>query len=170
MAQFNSKATIKITCGTSSATIKYTTDGTEPSASNGTTYSSTFDLYKNTTVKAIGIKDGLLASAIATNSVTVKLPNASSYYITTTNTDNATIKFNASLAATYGSSCKCRYTTDGSDPTASTTSVLAEGGTITIFKNCTFKAIITADNNVNSDIVSIAFTTLKVQTPTITVS
>lgn len=170
MAEFNSKATIKISCGTPDAIVKYTIDGTDPSASNGSTYSTTFDLFKNTTVKAIGLKDGLLSSEIATNSVTVKLPNDESYYAKTINTDNAGITFNASLAATYGNTCKCRYTTDGTDPTAATANIIAEGETITITKNCTFKAIITADNNVNSDIVSFEFTTLKVQTPVITVS
>lgn len=170
MAQFNNQATIKITTGTSGATIKYTTDGTAPTASNGSTYSSQFVLYKNATVKAIAIKDGLLNSDVATNSITVKLPNAESYYTKTVNTDNAVIKFTGSLAATYGSTCKCRYTLDGTNPTASTANVLAEGGTITISSNCTFKAIITADNNVNSDIVSFSFTTLKVQIPVISVS
>ena len=167
MAQFNEQAIINISCETLDAKIYYTLDGTEPSASSSTLYSNEFTTFKNVTVKAIGIKDGLLASDIDTETITVKLPNKESYYNKTVYNDYVKISLANSLSSTYGSTCKCRYTTDGTDPTVSTTSILAEGVEITLTSNCIFKAIITADNNVNSDIVSIDISTLRVLTPDI---
>ena len=48
--------TVTITCETAGATIYYTTDGTEPSSSNGTAYSGTFTIDADRTIKAIAIK------------------------------------------------------------------------------------------------------------------
>lgn len=48
--------TVTITCETAGATIYYTTDGTEPSSSNGTAYSGTFTINADKTIKAIAIK------------------------------------------------------------------------------------------------------------------
>ena len=48
--------TVTITCETAGATIYYTTNGTEPSSSNGTAYSGTFNIDADRTIKAIAIK------------------------------------------------------------------------------------------------------------------
>lgn len=167
MAQFDESALIAIDCETEGASIYYTLDGATPSASNGTLYSEEFTIYKNATVRTIGVKDGLLDSEIGSEAVTVKLPNKEGYYVKNIYSDYAEIFFPAYLSATYGSTCKCRYTLDGTEPTVSTPAVLAEGGRLTITGNCIFKAIITADDNVNSDIVTISFEALKAETPVI---
>lgn len=52
-----SSNTVTITCATTGATIYYTTDGTTPSESNGTEYSTSFPIGTTTTVKAIAIKN-----------------------------------------------------------------------------------------------------------------
>lgn len=54
-----STATISAVSG---ATIKYTIDGSTPSASVGTTYSSAIALTASCTIKAVAIKDGLVSS------------------------------------------------------------------------------------------------------------
>lgn len=46
----------------SGATIKYTIDGSNPSASVGTTYSGAITLNVSCTIKAVAIKDGLVSS------------------------------------------------------------------------------------------------------------
>lgn len=66
--------TATITCATSGATIKYTTDGSTPSASNGNTYSSAITLSASCTIKAIAIKSGMTNSSVASQSYTAPIP------------------------------------------------------------------------------------------------
>lgn len=66
------KATI--TCSTTGATIYYTTDGSEPTASS-TVYSEAISLSNSTTVRAIAIKEGT-ASVIAKEDCYVTHPSA----------------------------------------------------------------------------------------------
>ena len=54
--------TVTITCPTSGASIRYTTDGSEPSESNGTEYTAPFTLTTTSTVKAKAFKAGILDS------------------------------------------------------------------------------------------------------------
>ena len=66
---------VTITCATEGATIHYTTDGNDPTSS-----STTYDpdnkptITANTTIKAIGIKDGLTDSDVATAAYTIAIP------------------------------------------------------------------------------------------------
>lgn len=66
---------VTISCATDGATIHYTTDGTDPTSSS-TQYnpSSKPTITAATTIKAIGVKDGLTNSAVATASYTIALP------------------------------------------------------------------------------------------------
>lgn len=68
-------AQVAVSCTTPGASIYYTTDGSEPSASNGirlNTYPyeggviGVFNVYKSTTVKAIAVREDLLDSEVAT--------------------------------------------------------------------------------------------------------
>lgn len=168
MAQFNVKATVSITCGTANANIKYTLDGTAPSASNGQVYSSQFTLYKNATVKAIAIKDGLLDSDIASNDITVKIPFESAYIQATDNGDS--IVYTLTEAAktilnNYGSSTRVKFASDGT-----AFGEMGITGSYTLTENKSFTIYVTSDNNVNSDSVEYTVATLKVKTPTITVA
>lgn len=56
---------VTIACATEGATIYYTTDGTEPSATNGTVYSEAIAVSATTTIKAIAVKNGMANSAVA---------------------------------------------------------------------------------------------------------
>ena len=67
---FSGSQTVTITCATSGATIYYTTDGSTPSATNGTQYSSAFTVTATTTVNAIAVKDGV-SSTVATATYTL---------------------------------------------------------------------------------------------------
>ena len=55
---------ITITCATEGASIYFTVDGTEPSETNGTLYSTPFVLGMEATVKAIAVKEGMANSAV----------------------------------------------------------------------------------------------------------
>ena len=78
---------ITIECATEDATIKYTIDGTEPSAENGTEYIEPFTLNADATVKAIAIKDGYNNSAVATATYTMFVASEYSYKLVTSVVD-----------------------------------------------------------------------------------
>ena len=61
---------VSMTCSTTGATIYYTTDGTDPSANNGTEYTESFTVSTTTTVKAIAIK-GEKSSNISESVITI---------------------------------------------------------------------------------------------------
>ena len=46
-------------------TIRYTLDGTNPTATTGSTYTSAFTLTESTTVKAIGVKNGMVTAVVS---------------------------------------------------------------------------------------------------------
>ena len=71
-----------ITCSTSGATIKYTLDGSTPSASNGSTYSGAITLNSSCTIKAIAIKTGMTDSSVVSKTYTT--PVASDVEVDTT--------------------------------------------------------------------------------------
>lgn len=69
--------TVVIACETAGASVYYTTDGTEPTASS-TKYEAPFTITLNggkVTVKAIAVKDGMANSAVATKEYTYFVPN-----------------------------------------------------------------------------------------------
>ncbi len=67
---------ITITCATEGASIYYTVDSTEPSATNGTLYSAPFSLTEECTVKAIAVADGMENSAVTEAAFTFLSGNA----------------------------------------------------------------------------------------------
>lgn len=64
---------VEISCSTDGASIHYTTDGTDPTASSST-YSSAITVNSEMTIKAIAVADGLDASEIATAAYTILTP------------------------------------------------------------------------------------------------
>ena len=65
--QYSTERHVTITCGTSSAAIHYTTDGTTPTASSPT-YSAPITLTQTATVKAIAILTDWVNSSVQTSS------------------------------------------------------------------------------------------------------
>lgn len=62
---FNAATSVGLSTATQDAKIYFTTDGSEPSAENGTAYSGPIAVEATTTIKAIGIKPGLASSTVA---------------------------------------------------------------------------------------------------------
>ncbi|MFF7158525.1 chitobiase/beta-hexosaminidase C-terminal domain-containing protein [Streptomyces sp. NPDC008139] len=73
---FSSAQSVTISDATSGASIRYTLDGSTPTASS-TLYSAPLNISASTTVKAIGIKSGSTNSAVATASYTIGSTSAS---------------------------------------------------------------------------------------------
>jgi hypothetical protein len=61
---FVGSAKVTLTCATTGAEIRYTTNGSNPTASS-TKYTGPFDITSSVIIKAIGIKSGMQTSAVA---------------------------------------------------------------------------------------------------------
>jgi hypothetical protein len=70
---YQTPQTVSLACSTAGATIRYTLDGTEPTRSNGATYTGAFEVSHTATVKAVAILNGRTDSAVANGTYT--LPN-----------------------------------------------------------------------------------------------
>lgn len=70
---YTSAQTVTISCATSGATIRYTTDGSTPTSSS-TVYSQPIAVNSTMTIKAIGMKTGLADSYVATAEYTIVSP------------------------------------------------------------------------------------------------
>jgi chitinase len=132
---YTSAQTVTITCATSGAEIRYTTDVTEPTASSAL-YSSAITVSSTTTVKAKAFKSGMNSSATTTavytigNTQTVATPVFNPAGGTYSSAQTVTI-----TCATSGA--EIRYTTDGTEPTASSA---LYSSPITVSSTTTIKA------------------------------
>ncbi|HBL26418.1 MAG TPA: hypothetical protein DD490_06250 [Acidobacteria bacterium] len=68
---YNGEQTVSLVSSTPGATIRYTTDGSTPSASNGTVLSGSISLTGSTTLRAIAYKAGMTDSAVTVGSYTI---------------------------------------------------------------------------------------------------
>jgi len=133
---YTSAQTVTITSTTTGATIRYTTDGSTPSATVGTIYSSPVSVGTTTTLKAIAYKASYADSTVASGLYTINIPTAAPVFNpgagTYTSAQNVTIS-----STTAGATI--RYTTDGSTPTQTNGSLYA--GPVNINSTVMLKAI-----------------------------
>lgn len=144
---------VTITTTTSGATIYYTTDGTTPSSTNGTAYTGAISVSKTTTIKAMAVaadcKDSAVASETFTNTANCADPVLSVPAGDFWNTITVFVTSSDSGVSFY-------YTTDGSDPTTSSTAYASTKG-IDISATTTLK-VIASDGSKTSDVVSATYT------------
>jgi alpha-tubulin suppressor-like RCC1 family protein len=128
--------TVTIASATTGATLRYTTDGTDPTASSSL-YSSVVSVTVSTVLKARAFKDGLADSNVAAGLYTLKaaIPGASPGGGTYTTPQTVTL-----TTATPGATI--RYTTDGGNPTEASPAYAGPLaiGTSTTLKAASFKA------------------------------
>ena len=146
---------VSISCSTPSATIYYTTDGTTPTTSSNV-YNGAIPVNSTTTIKAFATKAGLDDSNVATATYTFQCATptfsveAGSYedvqsiYLATT-TVGATIY----------------YTTNGADPTSSSTRYTGDPIVLDAAGTTTIKAIAIKDGLGNSEVASATYTLTK---------
>ena len=160
-ATFDGSVSVKISCGTNDAKIYYTTDGSVPSAENGTLYTGAISLTSTTTIKAIAVKDGAYSSEIVTKKYTngsaVETPVLSVPAGDFWNTITVFVT-GATEGATY------YYTTDGTEPTSASTAYTAAG--IKIDATTNLKVVGTKDRLANSTVVATEYTKQAAQTYT----
>ena len=134
------------------AEIRYTTDGTAPTATS-TLYTAPFDVTTTTTLKAMAVKAHYANSAVAEQSITIAIPTVATPTLTPgtgTYADSVTV----TMACTT-TGAQIRYTTDGSEPTA-TSSLYATPVTLTA--NTTLKAKAFKENWTASESVTAVYT------------
>ena len=150
---YTDQVTVTISTQTATATIYYTTDGTEPTAQS-TEYTTPVTLTETTTLKAIAIADGFLNSEVSEATFTiVDVPVAEAPVFdpeagTYTNQVDVSITSTTSGATIY-------YTTDGADPDENSTEYT---GAVSITESTTLKAIAIASGFQNSNIAEAAYT------------
>ena len=143
--QDNGSNAVSITCATDGATIYYTTDGSTPTTSSTEYTGPLTDNVSGVLIKAIAVKENMITSEVGSGTVTLQCAAP----VITRNGNSgftATCAFPATGVTIY-------YTTDGSTPTTSSSSV-ASGGTVSIVLPVTVKAIAVATNYNNSTVTT----------------
>ncbi len=77
---FDNAMNVEITNIPDDVTVYYTTDGTDPSASNGIEYIDPFEITETTTVKAVAVKDELESEVVSATYTAID-PNAINYKV-----------------------------------------------------------------------------------------
>lgn len=125
--------TISMSTTTSGASIYYTTDGTTPSATNGTKYTGAFILSQSATVKAIAILNGT-SSSVTSQTYYIRVPVTFTFSPTSgTSLDAGTQNITVTLSDA-DHDWRVYYTTNGDDHTGSdvTTYYSTSNGMVTI--------------------------------------
>ena len=141
---YNAYQSVEISCATGGATIRYTTDGNDPTESSPV-YSSAISITQTTTLKAKAFKSEWTASNITSATYTLKC--AAPTFNKGTNTYLGAQEITLSCV-TEGA--KIYYTMDGSAP--SSTNGTEYTAAITVSSNQTIKAIAVKDGWSDSDI------------------
>jgi len=152
---------VTLSCSTPSSTIRYTTDGTDPSRTDGLVYSSPINFTSTTTLKAVCYASGYSTSPVATQTFTVQLIASPATFSIPSGTYNE--DFFVDLLTTTYPPYKIYYTTDGSTPTSSSTQYI--GTSIDVTRNQTLKAIVYKSGYLPSS-VSQADYAFKLDAPT----
>lgn len=147
--------TVTITCSDAEAKVYYTTDGSEPSATNGTLYSEPIAVNATMTLKAVSVKEGKpdspVCEATYTINPTVKTPAFSLAAGKYTGEQSVEITCETEGATIY-------YTTDGTAPTE-TSAVYS--GAIKITETTILKAIAVKEGMTSSKTISANYNITK---------
>ncbi len=154
-----SPMTVVISSPTPGAVIRYTTDGSTPTSTFGTVYSSAVFVGVGTTIKAIAYAAGFSDSTVSSSAYTfsasppVFSPSAGTY----TGAQSVNISTTTPGAAIH-------YTTDGSTPTSTVGTVY--GGPVNVTANTTLRAIAYEAGWTDSPVMAAAYSIMAAM-PTI---
>lgn len=147
---FTNTITVTITSATTGAQIRYTTNGSEPTESS-TLYSSPLNFTQTTTLKAKAYKSGMTASSTTTAIYTKEIPGTVNPPVFQPNGGTFTNSVTVTVT-TSTSGATIRYTTNGSEPTETSTqysSPLTFSNTTTL-KAKAFKTGMTASSTTSA--------------------
>ncbi len=144
---------VTIGSATSGASIRYTLDGSTPTATAGTLYTGPITITSSATLRAVAYGTGYTTSAVKSSSYTIlqtavapTFTPPAGFYTATTNVTLAMSSPGASI----------RYTIDGSNPTATTGTLYTSP--IAVSTSRTIKAIAYGSGYVPSAISTAAYT------------
>ncbi|HET6452466.1 MAG TPA: chitobiase/beta-hexosaminidase C-terminal domain-containing protein [Spirochaetia bacterium] len=162
---YTTPQSVAMATSTDGAEIRYTTDGTAPTATTGTVYSSPVTVSATTTLKAIATKKGWADSPVVSATFTIQ---AAAQKAADVQFDPPAGSFPASATVTLSSAtdgAEIYYTTDGSTPSASNGTLYAGPVSVTSTETITAIAIKPSftDSGVTSALYTIAPQTAAVQ-------
>jgi hypothetical protein len=143
---------VGITTLPATATIYYTTDGTDPSEFNGTVYSAPVSITQNTTLKARAYRTNWLPSDISTAVYNFFASPVSIFPNGGTFTENQMVTLST---VTAGSTIS--YTLDGSDPVPGVSPIYNPLEPVLVDHDLILKAMASKDNWYPSQVTSAAF-------------
>ena len=150
---FQTAQSVTIASSTEGAEIRYTTDGSAPTATTGSVYTAPVQVSTTTTIRAIAAKKGMSDSPVVSATFTIQGvvaevtfdPAAGSYE------DSASVTLSS---ATEGA--KIYYTTDGSKPDPK--SATEYSGPIPVNESLTITAVAVKASMADSAVASAAYT------------
>lgn len=157
---YNAAQSVRLITSEPTATIYYTTDGTEPTAAS-TPYTAPIEIVANTTLKFVAVDAAGKQSAVATETYVVdtRAPALQASPAGGTYTTAQSVSLTASEA-----SATIYYTTDGTEPTTASTSYTAP---IQVSTTQTIKAIAVDAAGNQSSTVTLAYVIRPVTTLTV---
>jgi hypothetical protein len=154
-------ATVTLTAKANGSTVSgcdiyFTTNGSNPSRSNGTKYSSGITISSDCTLKAIAYKDGYEDSDVLTATYTImEDPKPKLTLSASPSGGEVNAGTKVYLNTTNATGADIYYTLNGTTPTKSSTKYTSSG--ITINESCTLKAIAYKDGYETSDVLSVSY-------------
>lgn len=148
---FDASVNVQVSCATADATIRYTTDGSTPTQANGTVIASggSVNITTTTTLKAMAYKSGMTDSTV--KQATYTKMNQVAQPTFTPDGGIFALTGNVQIAcATAG--VTIRYTTDGSTPSQSNGTIIANGGSVNLTKTTALQAIAYKSGMVDSPV------------------
>jgi alpha-tubulin suppressor-like RCC1 family protein len=146
---YSQNQTVTLSSATSPATIRYTTDGTDPT-STSTMYTAALSITGTTTLKAKASSPSLADSNIQTTVYTMKVASPTFSPVGGTYTSGQTVTL-----ATTTPGATIRYTTDGTTPTSSST---AYSSPLSIVTTTTLNAAGFLSGYITSDTATAVYT------------
>jgi hypothetical protein len=162
---YTSVQNVVVNCGTAGATIRYTTNGVDPTSTTGTVIASggSVSVGSSLTLKAKAFKSGMTDSDTATAAYTINIPLEKVATPTLSPSGGTYTSAQNVALSCVTDGATIRYTVDGSEPSSSSviysTPISVSSGTVTI-KAKAFKSGLT-----DSDTASATFTLVEGQGP-----